>query len=203
VGPPHGARRPGGALQGRRLVDRRLAGSDCGQGTGSTAIGGLSGALQGPPLGRHLRRRRPGRSHAGGIVAGPGSRAGRHRGGAVAQLGGGRHHLLGRRLPGRHRGAHRPLLWGQGSRLHPPGDLARPGGDRRSLRPQRLPGHLRRIAGPAARPALAGGGRYPGLQTAGRGNAIRHPADVGPDHRAGRGRPRRPGRGRLHLGDHP
>ena len=59
----------------------------------------VRGALAGPAVEGHLRRRRPGGPLAGRVAAGPGRR--RRRCGRVpaAQLGRGRHHLLGGRLP--------------------------------------------------------------------------------------------------------
>ena len=79
----------------------------------------------------------------------------------AAQLGGGRHHVLGRRLPRRRRGADRPLLRRQGGRLHPPRHRARRRRHRRPLRPRRPPGHVRgRCWRADPVPLLAGGRRH-------------------------------------------
>ena len=161
--------------------------------------------VEGPPVGRHLRRRRPGRPLAGRRRCRPkGVGPGFRRRAPAPELGRGRHRLLGRGVPGSGRGARRALLRAERGRLHP-----------RVTDPDVVVtadrfGHVDHLAnyegllGRAPRPAA-------GWWRATTAAAPCRPGptpfadllDAEPARRARAGRPRRPGDHRLHLGHDP
>ena len=111
---------------GRGVVDRRHA-------SATMVADGLAdlGAHRVPgPLRRSTRGGAPSPTSTGppaslaASLAGPGRRARVGRRPPAAELGRGRHRLLGRGLPRRRRRARRPLLRAQGGRLHPAVDRA-------------------------------------------------------------------------------
>ena len=123
----------------------------------------------------------------------------------LPELGGGRHHLLGRRLPRCGRRARSCTSTGPRRSSTSCGATAPDvvvTADR--LRPRRLPGHLRRPAAPTdPGPLWLVVGETPGADLP----AAATPFDVAARRRArrrpGRGRSRRAGRHRLHLRHHP
>ena len=150
---------PGRALPRRGVVDRRHPRDDGRRRPRRPGPHRVPRAVEGPALGRHLRRRRPGRSIAGRVAEGEGRGPGRRRRAPAPELGRGRHRLLGGGVPGRGRGARRALLRAEGGRLHPRGDHPRRRRDRRPLRSRRPPGQLR---GAARRPARRRAGWWSG-----------------------------------------
>ena len=198
--------RPGGALPGRGVVDRRDARarwSPTGLGRRWATSAFRVHSKVRPWSGTFADVDRAARALAG-APRGPRRRARRRRRVPAAELGRGRHHLLGRGLPRCGRRARRPLLRRQGGRLHP----------RRHRRPTSSSPPTASATPTTSRsttalladrpdPRWLVVGDTPAADLPGRAAAVRRPARRRPARRPVAGRPRRAGAHRLHVGHDP